>query len=161
MKTQQTNYFLITFSFVVGIFLTITPLPEWAIWARPQFIFAILLFWVITSPAQFGIGLAWIVGVVMDLMTGTPLGEHSIIFVLLIYIVLKSRTGLTHSPVLQQITAIFVLASVNALFQGLILGFTGHSTHIAFSLLSAVTTALIWPWLFALLDRLRPMAVIF
>ena len=160
-RLQTTNVFLIALSFLIGIFLTIIPLPQWAIWLRPQFIFAILLFWVITSPSQCGVGTAFIVGLLMDLVTGTPIGEHAAVFVFLIYIVLKLHAAIMHFPPVQQAGVIAIFTAFNAILQSLILSFAGHSTHVGLYALSAITTAMIWPWLFALLDKLRPRAFIY
>lgn len=157
---KTTSYFLILTSFLIAIFLTIVPLPTFAIWLRPQWVFAFLLFWVLSSPVQCGIGLAWVVGVVVSLITGTPLAEQAIVFVLLTYLVLRIHPIIAYMPPWQQAGAIAILAIFNAVLQGLILGFTGHSTHIVLASLSALTTALIWPGLSKILNHFRPRAYI-
>ncbi|MCX7120899.1 MAG: rod shape-determining protein MreD [Gammaproteobacteria bacterium] len=159
-STRDINYFLIALSFVIGIFLTIMPLPHWAIWIRPQWVFAILLFWVITLPSNCGVALAWFIGILMDLITGTPLGEQAIIFVLLIYIILKIYSYIAHFALLQQAVLILIFSFFNIALEGFILGFVGHGTHIALHSLSALTTALIWPWLFLILDKFQPRVFI-
>lgn len=153
---KEANYFLITMSFLIGIILTIIPLPHWVIWARPEWIFAILVFWVITLPLQCGVGIAWTVGVIADLITGTPLGEQTFTFVLLTYIILKLHAVIAPASPWQQAVMILIFTALNALLQGFILGFVGHSTHIGLTLWSAVTTAVVWPWLYMILDRLQP-----
>lgn len=160
-SSRDINYFLIAISFLIGVFLTIMPLPHWAIWIRPQWMFAILLFWVITLPLQCGVGLAWIVGILMDLITGTPLGEQAIIFVLLTYIILKIHSYIAHFSLLQQAVFIAIFSFFNIILEGLILGFAGHGTHIALHSLSAITTAIIWPLLFLILDKFQPRVFIY
>lgn len=155
-----TNYFLIMLTFLVGLFLTIIPLPHWAIWARPQFMLAILLFWAISSPSQCEMATAFFVGVLMDLVVGTTPGQHALVFVLLVYVLIKCHAIVVHLPQWQQAVAIGVFAGLNGLCQGLILGWMGHSVHLALQGLSAVTTIMIWPLLFSMLDRLRPKAFI-
>jgi rod shape-determining protein MreD len=151
---KPVNYFLMIVTMVAGIFLTIIPLPVWAIWLRPQFLLAILLFWVITAPARCGIILAWIVGITTDLIVGTPLCEHAIIFVLLTYIVLKTHSAIVHFPLAQQAVVIAILCLLSTILQGILLDIAGHSTHIMSYALSAVTTAMIWPWLYRSLDKI-------
>lgn len=157
---KTTNYFLMAISFLVAMILTLLPLPSFAIWLRPQWIFAFLLFWVLSSPEQCGIGVAWVVGVLMSLIMGTPFAEQAIVFVLLIYLVLKIHPVIAHMPSWQQAGAIAILAVLNAMLQGVILGFTGHSTHVALYGLSAITTALVWPGLSVILNHFRPRAYI-
>ena len=160
MKEQPSNYFLIVMTFLIGFLLTIMPLPQWAIWLRPQWTFSLLLFWVIAIPSQCGIALAWTMGVCMDLLTGTSLGQHAAVFVLLVYIMLKCCSMIAHFPLMQQTVTIAIFAYFNVFLQGLILGWTGHSTHIALDSLSAMTTGLIWPWMMIWLNHLRPRKLI-
>src|SRR3990167_5470767 len=88
-QLPPTHYFLIAMTFLAGIFLTIIPFPQWIIWARPQWIFALTCYWILTSPSQCGLVAAWTAGFLMDLITGTPLGQQAFVFVLLAYFLLK------------------------------------------------------------------------
>lgn len=157
---KTTNYFFVMLSFLVAIILTIIPLPEWAVWLRPQWVFAFLLFWVIAAPSECGVGLAWLVGLMLSLVTGTPLAEQAIIFVLLTYVILKIHPIIAYMFPWQQAAVIGVFAACNAVLHGFILGFTGHSTHMGLYSLSAISTMLIWPAISAILNRLRPRAYI-
>lgn len=147
------------FSLLIGVFLTIVPLPDWAMWLRPQWIFALLLFWVINASSQYGVGFAFMLGLLMDLITGTPMGEHALVFVLLTYIVLKSHAMIQHLSPWQQAGIVGILAVANAILQAMILGFAGHSTHVALYALSAIPTLLIWPCIL-LLNNFRPRVFI-
>lgn len=157
---QETNVFLIALSFLAAIVLTILPLPHWAIWLRPQWVFAVLLFWVLTSSEQYGIATAWLVGILMDLVTGTPLGLQAFVFVALSYGVLRLRSIIEHLPIWQQASTIGVLVFLNGLLQGIGLSWMGHSAHIGLHTLSAITTTLTWPWISSALNQLRPRALI-
>ncbi len=157
---QETNVFLIALSFLVAIVLTILPLPHWAVWLRPQWVLAVLLFWVLTSSEQSGIATAWVIGILMDLVTGTPLGLQAFVFVVLSYGVLRLRTIIEHLPIWQQASAIGVFVFLNGLLQGMGLSWMGHGAHIGLHTLSAITTTLIWPWIFSALNQLRPRALI-
>ncbi len=156
MKTQMTRVHLIALTFLIAIFLTLMPLPVGIMWMRPQWIFAVLLFWVIAIPSQYSVGTAWIIGLLADLVMGTPLGEHALIFVVLIYFISKLQNGIVHFPPVQQACAIGVFAELNVTLHAFLLHTTGHDTHFILDSLSAVTTAIIWPWLYAVLDPLRP-----
>lgn len=64
----------IELTFLTGMMLTILPLPKWVVWYQPVWVFMILLFWMIAIPYQVGIGTAFTVGILLDLLTGTILG---------------------------------------------------------------------------------------
>lgn len=159
-SAQPTNYFLIILTFLMGLFLTILPVPQSIVWFWPQWMFALLLFWVITSPMQCGVLLAFIVGLWMDIVTGTAFGQHAFVFVLLSYIALKNHSVIVHFPLFQQGLIVGIFAMMNVFLQGFVLHFTGHTTHDALNLFSALTTFLLWPLLFVILDNLRPRALI-
>jgi rod shape-determining protein MreD len=157
---QEPPVFLIALSFLVAIVLTILPMPHWAVWLRPQWVLAVLLFWVLNSSEQSGIATAWLVGILMDLVTGTPLGLQAFVFVVLSYCALRLRVIITHLPIWQQASAIGVLIFLNGLLKGIGLSWMGHSAHIGLHVLSAITTMLIWPWIASALNQLRPRALI-
>lgn len=159
-SSQETNVFLIAGSFFIALLLTILPLPHWAIWLRPQWVLAVLLFWVLTSSAQCGITTAWIVGIMMDVTTGTPLGLQAFAFVVLSYIFLRLRALIEYLPIWQQACVIGIAVFFNGWMQGIFLSWMGHGTHIALHGLSAITTGCIWPWIYKILEQLRPRAFI-
>lgn len=155
---QTTNFFLVALSFVFAMLLTIMPLSQSIVWLRPQWMLMVLLFWVISSPAECGVILAWSVGLLTDLVTGTPIGQQAFIFVVLVYIVLKSHSIIAYSLRWQQSIFVGILAGLGIFLQSMILGFTGYSPHIALNALSILTTVMIWPGVFAVLDKWRPRA---
>ena len=65
------------FPIVVGVlFLALLPLPDALSAIRPAIYPATVLFWVLMQPASFGLLAAWACGILIDVIYGTPLGEH-------------------------------------------------------------------------------------
>ena|SRR3989338_7315390 len=153
---QKNNYFLVALSFVLALFLTIMPLPHMLVWLRPQWMLMVLLFWVIVAPEECGVILAWSVGLVTDLVCGTPIGQQALIFVLLVYIVSKLHPIIAHSLRWQQAIIIGIFAGLAVFVQSIIFGFTGRNPHTLLNILSLFSTILMWPWVFALLNQWRP-----
>ena len=156
---KRPNYFLIIFTFLIGVFFSMIPLPSGLIWARPEWVFALLLFWVLTLPRQCGVILAWFIGLFMDLIMGTPLGQQAMVFVILVYILLKGHAIIIHLPPSQQACVIGLMVGMNAILQGIILNLTGHTAHIGLHWIAAFTTALIWPLLYGFLNRIQPRRI--
>jgi len=71
------TFFVIGISLLMSLVLTILPLPAWASWWRPQWVFLVLIFWMLTLPYRVGLGVAWIMGLIVDLLLGTTLGLHA------------------------------------------------------------------------------------
>lgn len=139
------KYFLILLSFVLAIILTISSLPHWAMWLRPQWMMIIVLFWVMMLPYQCGVFFAWSVGLLTDLIVGTPLCEHALIFAILAYLVLKFRRIILPAPALQQSFYIGVLGVIGICFQSIVSHIMGYANYAEYNLLSVFTTMIAWP----------------
>ena len=137
---------IVSLTFMSAMLLMIVPLPNWAIWARPEWVFLVLMFWIMEYPEQVGVGVAWAVGLLMDLLTGTILGLHAFVFTLITYLVIKFHPQLRNFPLWQQSLMIFVLAMLNLALQYWILGLIGTSPGTWAYWLPALTSINIWPW---------------
>lgn len=157
---QETSLFLIISSFFLALLLTIMPLPHWAIWLRPQWVLMVLLFWILQSSKQCGVITAWVIGILMDVVTGSSLGLHAFAFVAVSYGVLCFQTLIVLLSRWQQAGVIGMAAFLNGWMQGILFHWMGHGAPIGLYALSAVTTVIFWPWVFSWLDRLRPRALI-
>jgi rod shape-determining protein MreD len=144
---------LIILSFLVGMILEIVPLPRWAIWIRPEWVFVILLFWVLSQPHYVGICVAFSVGILMDLLTGTVLGQHAFVFSLIVYVVITFHPQLKSFPLGQQFGIIFTLTLLQLALQCWILGMIDRLPLGWGYWLPALSSAVIWPWFYFLLKE--------
>src|SRR3990167_4514568 len=93
------EYIVMVLSLLIAMLLTVLPLPTWANWARPQWVFLVLLFWVMVRPSRVGVGSAFTV----DLLMGTFLGQHALAYSIVSYILIKFHPQLRAFPMWQQI----------------------------------------------------------
>ena len=74
------------FSFLVGLLLSLFPLPlslrQW--W--PEWLLIMVIFWAINQPQLFSVGAAFIFGLVVDAITGSILAMHAIPYALCVYL---------------------------------------------------------------------------
>jgi len=141
---------VITLSFLVALVLTLLPLPVWAVWLRPQWVFMTLIFWAMYFPYRVGLGSAFAVGLVMDLATGTLLGQHALVYVLLLYLLHKFHSQPEIFPFWQQMLIVFALLAGNLSMQYGIFSLLDMTPHYAFWW-SLLTSTLLWPWISLLL----------
>lgn len=161
MRTAKSNHpFLITVSFLIAIVLTLLPLPEWAIWIRPQWVLSLLIYWILAAPDRCNIGFSFTIGLFLDILTGTPLGLQAFVFVLFAFFVLHYQRAIARFSVWQKACVAGVFAMINALVQGWLLVWLDHGAFHLLYVLSAVTTCLVWPFFSIILDRLRPRVLI-
>ena len=145
------NWFAIILSLIIGIMLAVLPMPDWTMWARPAWVLMILIYWAISVPARVSVGIAWLTGLVFDLITGTLLGEHALALTIVIYFVSRIHLRLSLYPLLQQGLMILGFVGLYQFILYCIQGFIGELPQSHLYWLPSVSSMLLWPWLFVLM----------
>jgi rod shape-determining protein MreD len=147
------NWLAIFITVLVAMILTVLPMPTWMIWLRPAWVLLVLIYWAVVMPTYMGVGIAWVTGLIVDLLSGTILGEHAFAYTVVLYLVSRIHIRLRMSPLLQQSISILLFVLIYQFVLYCIQGFIGElpSSHLYW--LSAVTSMLFWPWLFVILRR--------
>ena len=155
MNNSTHSWFIIPFSFVVALMLTILPMPDWAIWMRPSWVLLVLICWVMTVPHRVNVGVAWIVGIFLDVLNGTLLGEHALALSIIAYLVARMHSRLLMFPTLQQGLIVLFLVLLYQFIIFCIQGFIGQPPLNWLYWSSAVTSMLLWPWVFGIIRGCR------
>ncbi len=145
------NFKPIVITLAAAMLLTLLPMPEWAIWARPAWLLLTLIYWVMIAPSHVNVGVAWTVGLLLDILTGTMLGEHALAFTIVIFMVCRLRMRINMYPMLQQSFSILVFVSIYQVILYGVQGFVGNAPHTHLYWLSSLSSMLLWPWLYAVL----------
>lgn len=77
------NPLFITASLVAAFLLNLLPWGHW--FGVPDFVALVLVFWSIHQPRKVGIGIAFLMGLLMDVHDATLLGENALSYTLLSY----------------------------------------------------------------------------
>ena len=156
MQQQGPNaYWLILASFLVAFVLAVLPLPVWLLWARPEWVALVLIYWTIALPHRVGILTGLLLGVMLDALEGALLGQNafSLVVVALLCLVLYQR--LRVFSLWQQAATVFVLVGINQLVCQWVENLEGVGSSSPVFLLPAVSSALLWPVVLHTLRRLR------
>lgn len=146
---------LIALTLFVGMILSVVPVPQWALWARPEWLFLVLIYWTLALPERCGVLTAATVGFVQDSLTASLMGKHMLAYSIVIAITLIGYKRLRMYDVWQQAGFVFLLLCLEQLIEYWIGLAYGHSTVGLWFLLPAVIGALIWPWLLVFLRGIR------
>ncbi|OGT46300.1 MAG: rod shape-determining protein MreD [Gammaproteobacteria bacterium RIFCSPHIGHO2_12_FULL_41_20] len=149
------SYAAIAFSFLVAFILTILPMPDWLGWLRPTWVLMLLIYWIAELPYRINMGVAWVVGFVVDLLNGSVLGEHALAYVIIAYGVIKISHQFRMYPMLQQSLSVFVFILI---YQGIlyfIQGFVNALPQNGLYWFSPVTSMVFWPWVVVILHDYR------
>ncbi len=152
---QWTSLLWIILSITFALILTILPLPLWAAWFRPEWVVLVLVYWNIALPQRVNIGTSWIIGLLLDALSGTILGEHALALVVITYIAVKLHKRIRTVNIWQQSLTLGLLVM---LFQAIIFivqALVGEIPRSFFYWLPSLTSALFWPWVFIILRDWR------
>ena len=134
-------------------------LPFGRLLAVPDFVALVLVFWKIHQPRRVGMGVAFLMGILIDVHSAARLGENALAYTLLSYGAIMLHRRVVAFPVLMQVLQVlplFLVAQLVVLVVRLVVGapFPGWAFF-----LESVTTALLWPlatWLLLAPQR-RPV----
>jgi rod shape-determining protein MreD len=142
-------------SFALALLLGLLPVPAAVAPFKPYWLALVLCFWLLEAPERAGLGTAFLLGLVGDLLFGTLLGEQAMRLTILAFIVLRFRARLRFFTLAQQALALFALLVNDRCVVMMVRGFSGEGLPPASFWLSPLTGMLLWPWIFLLLDDLR------
>lgn len=156
MRAQTANaHWVVWMSLLMAVILSIVPLPLWLSLGRPAWVPMVVVFWALALPNRFGLFFAFTIGLILDLFFNSLFGLSSIGLLLITFVVLSLHRRLRMFPLWQQTFVVFLLMS-NYLFVTMwIRSMVGLSTPSLWYLLPAVSSALVWPWLSAMLRFLQ------
>jgi len=153
--TRQGGGFIIFGTFLLGLILTQVPLPDFLVWSRPEWVALVLIYWVMVVPHRVGLASAFAIGILLDLVRGSVLGLNALSLTIISFLVLLLYKRLRMFPLWQQSMMVLVLVGINQLLFYWMQGITGTAVAGLMFLLPSVISALIWPWIYVILHRIR------
>ena len=139
----------------IAMLLTILPMPEWARPFRPQWVTLVMLYWAIALPHRVGVGSGFVAGIILDVLTGTLLGQHALGLSVVTFVAIQLHQRIRVFPFWQQSLGILILLVIEHL---LALWVTGATRGISPGLIYwsvPLIGALLWPWVFVTLRKVR------
>ncbi|MEX2489036.1 MAG: rod shape-determining protein MreD [Pseudomonadales bacterium] len=150
---------VIALSFVIAMILTVIAMPAFVPvelgYLRPEWVVLTLIYWVIALPQRIGILLAWVVGLMVDVLLGSLLGQHALAFIIVAYIASNIYQRLRMFAVWQQSMIVFVIVGLNQLINFWIESIAGVAEWSMWYLFPSVVSAFLWPWVFLILRYVR------
>jgi len=142
-------------SLILALMLSIFPMPDAVAAWRPHWVALILIYWHLESEYLHGLGHAFLLGVLLDLLTGSLLGQHALGLVIINFLVARYRNRIRFFPPWQQALAVGALLFNERIVQLWIIGLLQRGWPDWSWWLPPLVGMLIWPWLFLMLDAVR------
>ncbi len=147
-------------SFLLAMILAIVPLPAAVRLLRPDWVALVLVYWCMAVPERIGVGSGWILGLFLDALYGSLLGEQALAKAVLAFLALRFTLRLRVFPRWQQALAVGVLVAISDLLVILTKSLVHGTTPLWRDTAPMLANVVLWPFLFAVLREVRRRAKI-
>ena len=130
-------------SLVVGAAVNMLPLGP-VVWA-PDLLMLLLVFWGVHQPLRIGMGVAFVLGLCMDVSQSALLGQHALSYTVLSFAAIAVHRRLRWFSVLSQALQVFPLFALAHAIELLLRMAAGGIFPGWWSFLAPVLEALLWP----------------
>jgi rod shape-determining protein MreD len=152
---EKSPFWIILMTFVIAIILNLMPYPEWMKYAKPDWVLLVLFYWCLALPNRIGVGCGWFVGLILDVLYYSILGQHAVAKAFVAFVPAASHQRLRLYDLWQQCIVIFIVATVDIAITVWISHLVDHSEVSILNWQSALTTCLLWPLTYNVLRVLR------
>lgn len=149
------THLLIILSFLGGMVFMFLPLPYTISWLNSFWLVLLLLYWCLMLPQYINVGIAWFVGIFLDMVYGVPVGAHALALVLIAFIFIKMRQKILPLGFLKTAPFIFGLILLYQLLLVLLQVYLGNKVDLWLVGLGAFLAAILWPPLALILFNLQ------
>lgn len=145
----------VVITLVVGLMLSIMPLPQSIEVFRPDWLTLLLIFWAMQLPRTWSIGSAWIIGIFLDVAYGTLLGQHALALCVIVFITVRFHLLMRVFPLSQLSATVFALLALYQFILFWVNGVAGISAPTIAYWGPVITGTAIWPFLYMFLSGVR------
>lgn len=145
-------YLRLFVAMILALALTILPLPDLFVGLRPPWVLMLILYLQLFLPDYFNIVILIIIGLILDVLLSTVIGEHAFALSLTTWIASTKARRFNFFSMGQQMALIGFFCLFYQLLILMIDAFLGYRLAFLMSIGSAVISMLLWPWIKLLAD---------
>ncbi len=140
-------------TFLIAMVLEIAPWPTSLHNFKPAWLLLVLTYWILAMPSKISVGTAFLMGIAWDLVLGSTLGIHALVLSVFAYLLAVNSVLIRNLSLWMQ--GIFVILAVFGVRIGIfIVELFLHSAVFNWQeIFGAITTGVLWPWIFLLLRK--------
>lgn len=145
----------IILTLIIAMMLMLMPLPDWAQAYRPEWLMLVIIYWCMALPDKVGVGIAWTLGLFVDVVQGALLGQHALGFAITAYIAIRFHQRVRNYPLHQQSLFVGMILLPYMSISLWILGILGEDPKSWLYWAPILTSVLIWPWVYLVMRAVR------
>lgn len=132
----------IRLTLLLALLLNLLPTSYWPFF--PEWVMLVVLFWSVRAPLVVSTGTAFVLGLLMDVVDGSLMGQHALAYVLISYTgrILSGR--ILWLPLKQQVMHIVPILFIGTLIEVLVRWFAGDEFPGYLYLVQPLVTGLLW-----------------
>lgn len=134
-------------AFLGALVLSIIPLPDLIAEFRPPWMLLLVLYLEYFLPSKFKLTSLLLVGLLLDVLLSTVIGEHSFVLLLVTWIASNKSRRFQFFAMPQQICFIGFLCLLYQALISFIDSLLGFNYSLFLPVASAFTSMLFWPWI--------------
>lgn len=152
---QRAHGFVILTTILVALALAIVPLPEFVRAFRPDWVALVVIYWMLMSPGRVSLLGALFLGLLLDTLSGSLLGQHALAMLVVAYLTQTFALRIRVFPIVQMSLTVLLLLAIYQFLLFWVDGITTRQVPIIDRWAPAVAGAFVWPMILASLDGLR------
>lgn len=154
---RQTSLFSIYITLLIALLCQLFPWIGQGIIFRPDFMLVVLLYWLLRAPNLCNVGTAWLAGLLVDLATGSLLGQHALSFAVTAFAALSYQRRLVLFNHWQLTAYVFLLLTIERVVMLLLKLFAGNENPGLHYFWPVITGLLLWQFMILIFGGLtRP-----
>ena len=91
---RHTSIVSVYLSLLIALLCQLLPWVGQGVIFRPDFVLVVLIYWLLRAPSLCNVGTAWLAGLLVDLATGSLLGQHALSFTITAFAALSFQRRL-------------------------------------------------------------------
>lgn len=155
MSRTRMSPLLLWSTLVAALVLQVVPLPAGVEPFRPPWVTMAIIYWGMMWPRLCGILTAFIVGIVLDVLSGSLLGQNALALSVVSYLTLRFHLQIRIFPLWQLTVTAFVLMAIDAFLVFWANGIAGFPTGGLARWSQVIAGGIAWAPTMAVFDNLR------
>jgi len=155
MPLIKRGFGILLITYILALVLMVMPMPSAIDPFRPDWLSLVLIYWLIALPHRVSMGTLLVLGLVTDILLGSTFGIHAIALLVMGYVAARNFQRIRNFSLSQQAVIIAVLVLLKRFVVFMLEYFLNNAQFVASYMLPVITSAIIWPWIFLLLRKVR------
>ena len=155
MRRDPRNRMAEIFRLALMLALAVVPLPSLIAPWRPDWVAVIMIYWSLAAPRRFSLLTAFWMGIALDTLSGSLLGQHALALLVVVYLAERSYLRVRVFPPSQIAVTVIVLLALYEFILLCVDGIAGRTVPMIERWAPPITGTLVWFVLMALFDNRR------